>query len=64
MVSSILDVLTLLPAAEKCRPHHCIGLRRLRATTIVAGMYALCRINAQIPAYEVCVCEWRGAPCT
>jgi len=27
-------------------------------------MYALCRINALVSAYEVCVCEWRGAPCT
>ena len=60
---SCYQVLTLWPAAEKRRPHHCIGLRRPRETKIVKGMYALCR-NALVPAYEVCVCEWRGASCT
>ena len=41
-----------------------IGLRRPRATTIVAGMYARRRVLSLVPAYEVCVCEWGGAPCT
>ena len=31
---------------------------------IVAGMYARRRVLSLVPAYEVCVCEWGGAPCT
>ena len=57
-------LLTLSPMAEKRRPHHGIGLRRPRATVIVVGMYARRQVLSLIPAYEVCVCKWGGAPCT
>jgi len=56
--------LTLTPKAEKCHPYTGTGLRRPRATTIVAGMYARRRVLSLVPAYEVCVCKWVGAPCT
>ena len=56
--------LTLSPTAEKCHPYIGIGLRRPRATTIVAGMYAHHRQLSLVPGYDICVCEWRGAPCT
>ena len=47
--------LTLSPTAEKGLPYTGIGLRRPRATTIVAGMYARRRVLSLVPAYEVCV---------
>ena len=50
--------LTLSPTAEKCRPHHSIGLRRLQATMIVVSIYARRRVLSLVPAYEVCVCKW------
>ena len=56
--------LTPSPTAEKLRPYTGIGLRRLRATMTVAGMYARCRVLSLVPAYEVCVYKWEGAPCT
>ena len=39
-------------------------LRRPRVTTIVVGMYACSQELSLVPAYEICVCEWKGAPCT
>ena len=56
--------LTLSPTTEKHRPYTGIGLRRPQATTIVAGNLAPCHMNALVPAYEICVSEWGGAPCT
>ena len=56
--------LTLSPTAEKGLTYTGIGLRRPRATTIVAGMYARRRVLSLVPVYEVCVCKWGGAPCT
>ena len=32
--------------------------------TIVAGIYARRHVLSLVPAYEVCVCKWGGAPCT
>ena len=37
---------------------------KTRATAIVEGMYDRRRELFLVPAYEICVCEWRGAPCT
>jgi len=54
--------LTLSPMAEKCRPHASIGLGRPRATTIGVGIYARRRVLSLVPAYEVAVCKWGGAP--
>ena len=59
---SICLLLTLSPTTEKRCPYTGIGLRRPRATTIVEGMYARRRELSLVPAYEICVCEWRGAP--
>ena len=56
--------LTLSPMAERRRPYTGIGLKRSRAMVIVGGMYARRRVLSLVPAYEVCVCKWRGAPCT
>ena len=57
-------LLTLSPAAEKRRRYQGIGLRRPQATRIVEGLYDCCRELSLVPANEMCVCEWRGAPCT
>ena len=54
--------LTLSPTAEKHHPYTCIGLRRPRATTIVAGMYSRRLVLSLVPAYKVCVCKCGGAP--
>ena len=56
--------LTLWPSAVKRRWKPWIGLRRPRAKTIIEGMYDRRRELSLVPAYEICVCEWRGAPCT
>ena len=53
--------LTLSPAAVKRRQYQGIGLRRPRATTNVEGLYNRRRELSLVPAYEMCVCEWRGA---
>ena len=54
--------LTLSPVAVKRSRYQGIGLRRPQATTIVECLYDRRRELSLEPAYEMCVCEWRGAP--
>ena len=55
----VVILLTLSPKAEKRRPHIGIGLRRLRAAMIVAGIYACRRILSLVPEFQ---CESGEGP--
>ena len=50
-------LLTLSPAAVKCRRYQGIGLRRPQTTTIVEGLYDRRRELSLVPVYEICVSE-------
>ena len=47
------------PMAGKRCPNHGGGCTRPWATTIVAGIYARCRVMSLVPAYEA-LCVWKA----